>query len=61
MRYDITTRAGGQYLGAYDGATEDDAVEALARDAGYHDTAHEAQVLETTPEALRADLIVVSA
>jgi len=34
-RYEIHSRHSGAYLGTYEGATPEDAVEALARDAGY--------------------------
>ncbi len=35
MRYQITQTASGADLGIYEGATEADALDALARDAGY--------------------------
>ena len=56
--YLISSREAGRTFGVYDAPTEDAAREALARDAGYRDCADEADVLETTVERLRADLVL---
>ena len=56
--YLISSREAARTFGVYDAATEDDAREAYARDAGYRDCADEAAVLETTVERLHADLVV---
>jgi hypothetical protein len=45
-------------LGLFEAATEDDAVLAMIRDAGYRDAQDEAEVLQSTPEALRDELSV---
>lgn len=45
-------------LGIYYAATADDAVTVMDRDAGYRDSHHAAEVLETTVEALRANLTI---
>jgi|GEM_PF-6903332 phage/plasmid primase-like uncharacterized protein len=55
--YHLTSRTGGQYLGAYSGATVAEAHEALCRDAGYASAASCAEALGATVEALLADLI----
>jgi hypothetical protein len=39
MQYQITNTVSGQRFGVYDGATEQEALDALARDAGYADDA----------------------
>lgn len=57
--YQITARDTGHCLGIYEGATDADAVEAMHIDAGYAGSGEAAAALETTVEALRADLIVV--
>ena len=54
----IIARASGQNMGLFEAATEDDAVLAMIRAAGYRDAAHEAEVLQSTPEKLRAELSV---
>jgi hypothetical protein len=56
--YQITARDTGYCLGIYEGATPADAVEAMHRDAGYAGSGEAAAALETTVEALRAQLDV---
>jgi len=45
-------------LGLYEAASEDDAVAAMIRDAGYRDADHEAEVLNSTVEKLRDELTI---
>lgn len=54
----ITNRITCTVPGIYTGATEDDAVLAMIRDAGYRDAQHEAEVLDSTVEKLRDELVV---
>ena len=54
----IIARASGQNMGFFEAATEDEAVLAMVRGAGYRDARDEAEVLQSTPEALRAELSV---
>jgi hypothetical protein len=56
--YQITARDTGHGLGIYEGATDADAVEAMHRDAGYAGSGEAAAALETTVEALLAQLDV---
>lgn len=56
--YMITNRIACLVLGPYDAPTPDEAVEAMIRDAGYRDAAHEALVLETSVGKLRDELRV---
>ena len=56
--YQITARDTGHCLGIYEGATPADAVEAMHIDAGYAGSGEAAAALETTVEALRAQLDV---
>ena len=53
--YRITNRISGHDLGVYPGETEDDAIEAMARDAGYADYA---DLLERVVGACRAELAI---
>ena len=55
----ITNRSSGLCFGDYQGRDADDAIDAMARDAGYDSQADAAATLGTTVAALRADLIVV--
>lgn len=57
--FSITNRSSGLCIGDYQGRNADDAIDAMARDAGYDSQAHAAATLGTTVAALRADLIVV--
>jgi hypothetical protein len=57
--FSITNRSSGLCIGDYAGRDADDAIDAMARDAGYDSQAHAAAALGTTVAALRADLIVV--
>lgn len=57
MSYTITNRISGLCLGTYEGATPQEAIEAMRRDAGYADQAV-ADTLGTTAEALDAELLV---
>ena len=57
--FSITNRSSGLCIGDYAGRDADDAIDAMARDAGYDSQAHAASALGTTVAALRADLIVV--
>ena len=56
--YQITARDTGHCLGIYEGCTPADAVEELHRDAGYAGSGEAAAALETTVEALLAQLDV---
>jgi hypothetical protein len=56
--YMIANRIAGLVLGPFDAPTPDEAVEAMIRDAGYRDAAHEALVLETSVDKLRDELRV---
>jgi hypothetical protein len=56
--YQINARDAGHCLGIYEGATDADAVEEMHRDAGYAGSGEAAAALETTVEALRAQLDV---
>jgi hypothetical protein len=63
-KYQIAVKTSGVDLGVYDGADEDEAVEAMARDAGYRDYAAMCSIadpedLEAEIERQRSDLIVV--
>ena len=44
-RYRISNTSSGLYLGTYSGASREEALDALARDAGYRDQAHAAEVV----------------
>lgn len=57
--FSITNRSSGLCFGDFDGRDADDAIDAMARDAGYDSQADAAATLGTTVAALRADLIVV--
>ena len=57
--FSITNRSSGLCFGDFDGRDADDAIDAMARDAGYDSQVDAAAVLGTTVAALRADLIVV--
>ncbi len=56
--YLITNRIACTILGLFEAASEDDAVAAMIRDAGYRDAVHEAEALESTVEKLRDELVV---
>ena len=56
--YDITNKTSGVHLGHYPGRTADEALDAYYSDAGYSCRVGAARALETTVEALLADLIV---
>jgi hypothetical protein len=56
--YQINARDTGHCLGIYEGATDADAVEAMHVEAGYAGSGEAAAALETTVEALRAQLDV---
>lgn len=56
--YSITNRTSSLHLGAYPGRTADEALDAYYSDAGYSCRVGAARALETTVEALLADLIV---
>ena len=58
--YTITNRTSGLCLGAYSASTELDAVQAMAIDAGYASLHGMAVALETTVDALLADLRVMA-
>ena len=60
ISYQINERTTGHCFGIYEGATAADAVEELHRDAGYAGSGEAAAALETTVEALRAQLDVVA-
>ena len=57
--YSITNRTSAQDLGAYPGRTADEALDAFYSDAGYSCRIGAARALDTTVEALLADLVVV--
>ena len=56
--YSITNRTSAQDLGAYPGRTADEALDAFYSDAGYSCRIGAARALDTTVDALLADLIV---
>ena len=56
--YDITNRTSSLHLGHYPGRTADEALDAYYSDAGYSCRVGAARALDTTVEALLADLIV---
>jgi hypothetical protein len=56
--YLITNRITCSVLGLYEAATEDEAVLAMIRDAGYRDAEDEAEVLDASVEKLRDELRV---
>jgi hypothetical protein len=58
ISYQIIARDTGHCLGIYEGVTDADAVEAMHIDAGYAGSGEAAAALETTVEALRAQLDV---
>lgn len=58
MHYLITIRSTAQTMGIYQGASPDEAIEAMSRDAGYASLEAEAQAIATTADELRADLLV---
>lgn len=57
--YSITNRTSAQNLGLYPGRTADEALDAFYSDAGYSCRVGAARALDTTVEALLADLVVV--
>ena len=57
--FSITNRSSGLCIGDYQGRDADDAIDAMARDAGYDSQAAAAAVLGTTVERLNRNLIVV--
>lgn len=57
--FSITNRSSGLCIGDYQGRDADDAIDAMARDAGYDSQADAAAVLGTTVERLNRNLIVV--
>lgn len=57
--YSITNKTSAQDLGAYPGRTADEALDAFYSDAGYSCRIGAARALDTTVDALLADLIVV--
>lgn len=59
--YTITNRISGLCLGTYEGATPQEAIEVMRRDAGYADSQAAADALGTTVEALDAELSVEEA
>jgi hypothetical protein len=58
MHYLITIRSTAQTMGIYEGASPDEAIQAMSRDAGYASLEDEAQAIATTADELRADLSV---
>jgi len=58
MHYLITIRSTAQAMGIYQGASPDEAIQAMSRDAGYASLEDEAQSNATTVDELRADLSV---
>lgn len=56
--YNITNKTSSLHIGAYPGRTADEALDAYYSDAGYSCRIGAARALETTVEALLADLIV---
>jgi len=57
--YSITNKTSAQDLGAYPGRTADEALDAYYSDAGYSCRIGAARALDTTVDALVADLIIV--
>lgn len=57
-RYSISNRISGHVLGVYEGDTEEQALDALAQDAGYRDYADQARQLGRTVEELRDELVL---
>lgn len=58
MYYLITIRSTAQIMGIYEGASPEEAIQAMSRDAGYASLETEAQSNATTADELRADLSV---
>jgi len=58
MYYLITIRSTAQTMGIYQGASPEEAIQAMSRDAGYASLEAEAQAIATTADELRADLSV---
>jgi hypothetical protein len=58
MRYSITNRTSGQYLGIYGGETPEDAVAEMDADAGYSSTSWALDVLGMTRDERLADLLI---
>lgn len=56
--YEISGRATGHILGTYEGETVEEALDAMARDAGYRSYAAMADTLGQTVEQARADVRV---
>jgi hypothetical protein len=66
MKYAITVQSSGVDLGVFEGATADEAVEAMARDAGYSSYREACAIsdpadLDAEVERQRSDLIVTEA
>lgn len=57
-RYKITNTKSGHCLGTFAALTESDAIEVMARDAGYASAADAADALGTTVDATRSELSV---
>ena len=58
MYYLITIRSTAQIMGIYEGASSEEAIQAMSRDAGYASLEDEARSNATTADELRADLSV---
>jgi hypothetical protein len=50
--YSIGNKVSGAHLGTYDGETEKEALDAMARDAGYRDYVHASQETGTNADEL---------
>lgn len=57
-KFQIANRTSALDLGTYEAATEEEALDLMAQDAGYADYANAAEVLGLTVEDARADLVV---
>lgn len=57
-RFLISNRRSGADLGVYEGETEAEALDAMARDAGYDSFAGMAETLDSSVEDARDDLVI---
>lgn len=58
-KYSISNQTSGCFQGIYEASSPSEAINVMARDAGYKDHAHVCEVLGITIEEGEADLVVV--